>query len=44
VPSHLSEINKQALQAGFEVGEICLRQPHPNLEWENIPEFAAWVD
>lgn len=44
VPGHLADINRQALQAGFEVGEICLKQPHPAFDWENIPEFAAWVD
>jgi 2-oxoglutarate ferredoxin oxidoreductase subunit gamma len=44
VPAHLADLNRQALKAGFEVGEICLNQSLPTVEPGLIPEFAVWVD
>jgi 2-oxoglutarate ferredoxin oxidoreductase subunit gamma len=44
VPASMAALNKDALQAGYEVGRACLESRLPASECDQIPEYAAWLD
>jgi 2-oxoglutarate ferredoxin oxidoreductase subunit gamma len=44
VPTAMADVNRQALQAGFDVGETCLSSTRPVTDHAHLPEFAAWLE
>lgn len=44
VPESLAQLNRDALQAGYDVGTACLKSDLAPTEYDQIPEFAAWLD
>ncbi|MCW5963506.1 MAG: 2-oxoacid:acceptor oxidoreductase family protein [Bryobacterales bacterium] len=44
VPESMAKLNKDALQAGHDVGIACLNSHLPATEYDHIPEYAAWLD
>ncbi len=44
VPASMATLNKDALQAGYDVGKACLGSHLPATEYDHIPEYAAWLD